>query len=244
MDGLCGGVRVAARYDEAMSLSARRARSERSSSRRTTALVVAVALLLAACSRGTDRGGPGRASGQWPGGPPHAGSMGPAGAAGPAGSPGAPGAPGPGGGAPAGDPQRILDAHNRGRAEHCAAPLQWSADLAMAAQRWANTLAQRGCALEHSSGPLGENLAAGTPGTMTAERAVDLWMQERAGHDFRRGGFSMATGHFTQVVWKSTQRLGCASATCQRMQVWVCNYDPPGNMEGDFQRNVGPGCAR
>ena len=71
-----------------------------------------------------------------------------------------------------------------------------------------------------------------------------MWMQERAGYDFRGGAFSMETGHFTQVVWKGTQRLGCASATCARMQVWVCNYDPPGNMQGDFQRNVGPSCNR
>jgi len=146
--------------------------------------------------------------------------------------------------APSGDAQRILDAHNRGRAQHCAPPLQWSSEIAATAQRWANTLAQRGCDLEHSAGPLGENLAAGTPGSMTPERAVDMWLEERSSYDFNRGGFSMSTGHFTQVVWKGTQRLGCGSATCNRMQVWVCNYDPPGNMEGDFQRNVGPGTCR
>lgn len=149
----------------------------------------------------------------------------------------------PGAAAPAGDPQRILDAHNRARAEHCAPPLQWSPELAAAAQRWATTLGQRGCALEHSASAYGENLAAGTPGTISPERAVAMWMQERAGYDFRRGGFSMDTGHFTQVVWRGSQRLGCASVTCSRMQVWVCNYDPPGNMQNEFQRNVGT-CAR
>lgn len=139
----------------------------------------------------------------------------------------------------------MLDAHNRARAEHCAAPLAWAPDLAETAKRWAVTLAQRGCGLEHSSGPLGENLAGGTTSIMSPEQAVDMWVRERSQYDFSRGQFSMEAGHFTQVVWKSTQRLGCASATCGPNTVWVCNYDPAGNMEGEFQRNVSPaGCRR
>lgn len=224
-----------------MSASPVRARRHRRPSRAGRALLLAATVLLAACGRGAGRGAGGPTSGQWAGGGPPAGLDAPGAASGPG---AAPGPQGPAPGAPAGEPQRILDAHNRARAAHCAPPLQWSPELAATAQRWASTLAQRGCALEHSAGPLGENLAAGTPGSMTPERAVDMWMQERAGYDFRGGGFSMETGHFTQVVWKGTQRLGCASVTCARMQVWVCNYDPPGNMQGDFQRNVGPTCSR
>jgi pathogenesis-related protein 1 len=138
--------------------------------------------------------------------------------------------------------QRMLDAHNRGRAEHCAAPLQWSPQIAAVAQRWADTLAQRGCPLEHSSGSLGENLAAGSASLMSPEQAFGMWIEERRGYDFSRGGFSMDTGHFTQVVWKSTRMLGCATATCGGNRVWVCNYDPPGNMEGGYGQNVGTGC--
>ena len=61
---------------------------------------------------------------------------------------------------------------------------------------------------------------------------------------------------FTQVVWKSTQRLGCAQAKCtlrtvsKRQKktkkplqgtVVVCKYDPPGNIPGQFLENVESG---
>ncbi len=209
----------------------------RASLLRGCALVVTTALVLAACQRRTGRPGSGLSSGQWPGAPaPGA----PAGGWRPDPAPQA-----PGGGAPAGDAQRILDAHAAARAEHCAPALAWSPDIALTAQRWADALAQRGCALDHSSGPLGENLAAGTAAIMTPERAVALWVEERSSYDFARGGFSMTTGHFTQVVWRGSQRLGCASATCGNgLRVWVCNYDPPGNMDGAFPQNVGPATCR
>jgi len=77
---------------------------------------------------------------------------------------------------------------------------------------------------------------------MSPEQAVAMWVGELRQYDFQRGGFSMETGHFTQVVWKSTQRLGCASASCGATTVWVCNYEAAGNVEGEFQRNVGGGC--
>ncbi|MBP9087889.1 MAG: hypothetical protein KBG15_17340, partial [Kofleriaceae bacterium] len=49
------------------------------------------------------------------------------------------------------DPSGIVAAHNVRRARHCAAPLRWSAEVAVVAQRWANGLAARGCAMQHSS---------------------------------------------------------------------------------------------
>ncbi len=62
-------------------------------------------------------------------------------------------------------------------------------------------------------------------------------------YDWKHGGFSMDTGHFTQVVWRGTAEVGCGTMTCGGMDVWVCNYDPPGNMEGDYAANVArPGC--
>jgi hypothetical protein len=190
---------------------------------------------IAGCARRTNRPLPPGSSGQWMG----AGSSG--GSVGPGGLP--PAATGGGAPPPAGEPQRILDAHNRRRAEHCAPPLAWSPEVAAAAQRWADALGSRGCALEHSSGQLGENLASGSAAIMGPERAVDMWLEERARYDFGRGGFSMATGHFTQLVWRSSRLLGCGVASCGAVRVWVCNYDPPGNVEGQFGSNVGT-CAR
>jgi uncharacterized protein YkwD len=152
--------------------------------------------------------------------------------------------PQPGNGAPPGDMQTILDAHNRYRASHCAAPLQWSDDIAKIAQAWADKLATTRCGLEHSQSNLGENLAGGTASALTPQRAVDIWYQENKNYDFNHGGFSMTAGHFTQLVWKGSKQLGCGTATCKDTRVWVCNYDPPGNVEGQFPAAVAPATCK
>jgi uncharacterized protein YkwD len=136
----------------------------------------------------------------------------------------------------------ILDAHNRVRAQHCAEPLVWSDTLERAAKSWVDHLAGSGCQLQHSQTQYGENIAGGSPSTQTPEGVVALWYREKDAYDFRTGGFSMRTGHFTQLVWRGSRQLGCATASCGGIQLWVCNYDPPGNMLGDFQRNVSPVC--
>lgn len=50
----------------------------------------------------------------------------------------------------------------------------------------------------------------------------------------------MATGHFTQVVWKSSQRLGVGIgfANNGNTAVVVANYGPPGNYLNQFAQNV------
>lgn len=140
--------------------------------------------------------------------------------------------------------QEILDEHNRARKLHCAPPLVWSAKVAAAAQRWANKLRDRGCAFEHSRSEYGENLAAGTTGSMPPGAVVQMWLDEERAYDYRRGGFSMEAGHFTQVVWRGTTALGCGMSQCGGNDIWVCNYAPPGNMEGDFKANVLPKSCR
>jgi hypothetical protein len=53
----------------------------------------------------------------------------------------------------------------------------------------------------------------------------------------------MDTGHFTQVVWRATTHVGCGTASCTGLVLWVCNYDPPGNVERGYRANVlPPGC--
>ena len=151
-------------------------------------------------------------------------------------------APAPAAGLPR-EAAELLAAHNRRRAEHCAAPLSWSPALAKVAQGWADHLRAAGCAFEHSGGSYGENLAAGSVGMLSPAGVVDMWYAEAEHYDFARGGFSMQTGHFTQLVWQGTTRVGCGTTTCNDMQTWVCNYDPPGNYQGEFQANVKPkGC--
>ena len=146
-------------------------------------------------------------------------------------------------GAAGGDAGSWVDAHNRLRAKHCAPALTWSAKLAEAAQRWANALRDRGCSFGHSGGSFGENLAAGTIGTLDPAAVVQMWYDEIAQYRFPDGGFSMKTGHFTQVVWRGSRRVGCGHSQCKGMDILVCEYDPAGNWEGQYRENVLPrGC--
>jgi len=137
----------------------------------------------------------------------------------------------------------LVEAHNRVRAKHCAAPLTWSPKLAAVAQTWAAHLRDSGCTFGHSGGNYGENLAAGTSGMMDPEAVVTMWYDEVKGYSFKQPGFSMQTGHFTQVVWRSTTQVGCGKVECKGNDIWVCEYDPPGNWEGQYREQVLPaGC--
>ena len=144
-------------------------------------------------------------------------------------------------GNPAAD--QFIAEHNRARAKHCAAPLTWSPKLATVAQQWANSLRDTGCKFGHSGGQYGENLAAGTTGALPPSAVVAMWYDEVKGYSFQQPGFSMQTGHFTQVVWRSTSQVGCGMAQCKGNDIWVCEYDSPGNWEGQYREQVLPeGC--
>jgi uncharacterized protein YkwD len=131
--------------------------------------------------------------------------------------------------------QTLLDAHNFYRARHCAPPLTWSPEVAATAQRWANR-----CVFDHDRGSgLGENLAWGTQ--LSAREAVELWYGEVSQYNYASPGFGPA-GHFTQLVWRGSQQIGCGRAVCGADVYWVCRYSPPGNYDGEYQANVSPRC--
>jgi pathogenesis-related protein 1 len=142
--------------------------------------------------------------------------------------------------APAAEGPPILAAHNRFRARHCAPPLTWSKELVAESRRWARNLAAHHCAFDHNPDPrYGENLAYfRPPGSLGEAEVAAHWYKEIERYNFKRPGFSMEAGHFTQLVWVGTRHLGCSSVECGGGELWVCNYDPPGNMEGDFDANV------
>lgn len=59
--------------------------------------------------------------------------------------------------------------------------------------------------LKHSDGPYGENLCYTTSNPVTC---VKNWYDEIKDYDFDKATFSPATGHFTQLIWKSSTTLG------------------------------------
>lgn len=144
----------------------------------------------------------------------------------------------------------VLHVSNSYRRNHNATHLIWNETLSDYAQHWADN-----CQWNHSHGPYGENLAFGYP---NASAAVQAWGDEGALYNYQRPtGFSEATGHFTQLVWRATVEVGCAAVDCgydtsrnatdasgqyKRAQGWyvVCEYSPPGNVMGGI-RAIGGG---
>ena len=131
---------------------------------------------------------------------------------------------------------RILAAHNTWRQKVDVPPLVWSEDLASFAGEWAGELKDRGCDLQHrAENDYGENLAWAGGAQLSPEKVVDLWGEERADYNYRRNSCARGKvcGHYTQVVWNTSETVGCAVARCSDSEVWVCNYDPPGNIVGE-----------
>jgi pathogenesis-related protein 1 len=115
--------------------------------------------------------------------------------------------------------------------------LEWSCEIAAVAQAYADELASRGCPLEHSKNDYGENLYWASGGNPTAADAVRAWASEERCYTYGPfpntcSGDCLSCGHYTQIVWRESTKLGCGRASCDRQQVWVCNYDPPGNFLG------------
>jgi pathogenesis-related protein 1 len=91
------------------------------------------------------------------------------------------------------------------------------------------------CNLVHSQGgSYGENLE-GSTGDLSVVDAVKLWVDEKASYDYNSNTYAAGAvcGHYTQVVWRDSVRLGCAKVQCNNGGKFIgCNYDPPGNVIG------------
>lgn len=137
---------------------------------------------------------------------------------------------------------RILSVHNHERQAMGMPGLKWDHVLAQRAQRWADHLAAAD-KFEHSPNvpgePLeGENIWGGTSGHYQPEDMVNLWIAEKA--NFRSGIFprNSSTGrvqdvsHYTQLIWRKTDKVGCAISRGQTEEIMVCRYSEPGNRIG------------
>ena len=128
--------------------------------------------------------------------------------------------------------EEMTRAHNSVRAGVGSAPLTWSDQLAGNAQEWADTLVRRGQFAHRPNSNYGENLYEITGGFASPEDVVEAWAGESRDYSYRSNSCRGVCGHYTQIVWADTRRVGCAVARGHGREIWVCEYDPPGNWVG------------
>lgn len=130
--------------------------------------------------------------------------------------------------------EQMLNTHNQWRQKVGVSPLQWSPDLANYAQEWANKLLRENKFEHRQNSPYGENLASASGQQLSPERVVNMWGDEVKDYNYNNNSCkpNKMCGHYTQMVWNSTREVGCAVARNSDREVWVCNYNPPGNIVG------------
>ncbi|XP_053718233.1 GLIPR1-like protein 1 [Synchiropus splendidus] len=144
--------------------------------------------------------------------------------------------------------------------------MTWDEGLAITARAWA-----RHCLFEHNIyledarrvhpkfSSVGENLwAAFPPSQFSVRRAVNnSWVNEKIYYDYDKNNCRKEPcGHYTQVVWASSYKVGCAVQLCrdgvketsfahQQGVIFVCNYATAGNFDGEKPYESGePACSK
>lgn len=136
---------------------------------------------------------------------------------------------------------RLLVPQNLERSRWGVGPLQWDAGLAAAADGYAAELARTnrwGHSAKATRPGQGENLWMGSRGAFSPEQMVASWLSE--GGYYRRGVFPYVSrtgswvdvGHFTQIIWRQTTKVGCAIRSNGAWDYLVCRYSPHGNVDG------------
>ncbi|XP_078180202.1 pathogenesis-related protein 1-like [Carex rostrata] len=132
-------------------------------------------------------------------------------------------------------PQDYVNAHNTARSAVGVGPVTWDQTVQAYAQSYANK--RKGdCQLVHSGGPYGENIFWGNGKDYSGIDAVNLWVSEKQYYTYSSNSCASGKvcGHYTQVVWRSSTKIGCAKVVCDNNAgiFIICNYSPPGNVNG------------
>ena len=138
--------------------------------------------------------------------------------------------------------EAMLTGHNRARAIVGVPPLVWDETLAGHAAAYAQEMARTGrfqhAEQPQAPGREGENLFTGTRQAYRYDEMVQLWVDEQKSFvneptpNFSRTGNWRDVGHYTQIVWRNSRAVGCALASGPRDDYLVCRYSPPGNVIG------------
>jgi hypothetical protein len=155
-------------------------------------------------------------------------------------------------------------AHNLFRSKETSAngkALTWSEEMASVAQAWANS-----CKWEHGmlydcvGDRLGQNLfveaSVGGYPALNVTGVINAWNNERKDYNIAMGTCAAGKicGHWTQVAWAKSSKVGCAYAQCPTMNVggaiWqnalyvVCDYTIAGNVNGEKPFISGTPCTQ
>lgn len=139
--------------------------------------------------------------------------------------------------------EAMLAGHNAARAAAGVPPLGWDAALVDSARAYALTLARTGT-FRHdpalaASDEQGENLWSGERDHHAYAEMMAGWLAERqlfvnrAFPDVSTSGRWEDVAHYTQIMWRTTRRVGCATAADVSREYLVCRYATPGNWEGE-----------
>ncbi|XP_057977382.1 pathogenesis-related leaf protein 6-like [Malania oleifera] len=130
-------------------------------------------------------------------------------------------------------PEDYLRVHNAARAQVGVGPMRWDKTVEANAKNY--THKRLGDCSDLTPQYLtiyGENLANG-PGSFSGEDAVNKWVAQKPIYDYNTNNCSNGLNcrGYTQVVWRSSTKLGCARAKCKNVNWWfvTCNYYYPGN---------------
>jgi uncharacterized protein YkwD len=134
----------------------------------------------------------------------------------------------------------ILQQHQTYRSELQLPALSWSPELAKDALAWAQHLAaiDKGEHDQSIRGQEGENLWWGTTAAFSYSQMVAMWGNEKKSFKYDTypnctTNRSAVIGHYTQIIWKNTQSVGCALVGNGHNDFLVCRYSPPGNVVGE-----------
>ncbi|XP_059806426.1 peptidase inhibitor 16-like isoform X3 [Hypanus sabinus] len=147
----------------------------------------------------------------------------------------------------------VLNAHNEFRSKVPDAAnmlkMRWDRQLEKIAQKYAKK-----CVWKHNPnrGRIGENLYA-TSGQLNPVKGVEDWYREVKDYTYDTMACTpkKMCGHYTQVVWATSDKVGCGAHLCDKLQglngnkltILVCNYAPPGNYIGSKPYKKGTHCS-
>ncbi|XP_035703528.1 cysteine-rich secretory protein LCCL domain-containing 2-like [Folsomia candida] len=151
--------------------------------------------------------------------------------------------------------KEIVRFHNVLRKRHGSQKVEFDYEIAYEAHLWALELAKKAIkkrkiilenGLPNNNKKLGENLGArqskmrlqllDLPGSFP----VRVWYSEIRKHDWEKNYWQWDSGHFTQLIWGATKRIGCGRVVteelCESGKIVlpsiffvVCRYWPAGN---------------